>query len=97
MGKDCDSYTGKEKRNNCPHTMCRKPEEAAEMAAEAAVKKVFILMEVDIDDIDDLRKFREGLRFAEYMMDLFKKSLIRFVLAIVTVLAGSLVYFLSRG
>lgn len=58
------SYEGEERRAGaCPAPGCRLPE----AAADAAVKKVFAIFGVNIDDPQQVQKLQDLLRFAATM------------------------------
>lgn len=61
-------------------------------AADQAVKRVFEILGVDIDKPEQVEEFREGLRFGSYMMNLAKKSIAGFIIALFTSLAGAIVW-----
>lgn len=55
MGDPC-GYNGPERRESCKF---------ADAAADAAVKKTFSILGVDVDDPQQVENFRVGLRFSD--------------------------------
>ena len=70
-------YPGPDKRL-CPYQGCDKPNEAA----DKAVKKVFSILGVDVDDAKDVEHFREGLRFGESLHKMANKSMMTIVVVV---------------
>lgn len=57
-------------RVGCPIDHCQKPEEAASQA----VKKVFEILGVNVDDPVQVENFRKGLRFGEDLLKMTNKG-----------------------
>lgn len=79
------SYSGPDRRTStCPSPACREPEFAAHAAAEKAVRQVFAIMGVDVENPSQVEEFREGLRFGRAMLRMANRG----VLAFIVVAAG---------
>lgn len=72
-------YRGKERRaierRSCPYQECHKPE----VAAKQAVKQVFAILGVNIEEPSEVEQFREGLRFGEAMHKFANKGIMTMV------------------
>ena len=68
-----------EERRSCPAVNCQKPEEAA----RSAVKQVFNILGVDVDDPKQVEDFREGLRFGEGLLEMSKRGKIAVMLSVI--------------
>lgn len=77
-------YSGDDKRL-CPYQGCDKPTEAA----DKAVKKVFNILGVDVDDPKQVEQFREGLRFGESLHAMANKSMMTVVVVVSAALVGA--------
>lgn len=78
--------------NNCPSANCQKPEEAA----RKAVKHIFEILGVNVDDPQQVENFRKGLRFGEEMLAISKKGKIALMMSIIS-LATVYVVFKITG
>lgn len=77
MNNGCDS----------PHlTHC----EFADAAADAAVRKTFAILGVDVNDPKDVSKFQDSLRFGERLRNLADHGSIAFWCAIVLFIVGAI-------
>lgn len=64
-------WEGDERRGGvCPSPGCRLPE----AAADSAVRKVFAILGVDIDDPQQVQRFQDQLRFTAKLQDVFDKG-----------------------
>lgn len=75
--------------NGCesPHsTHC----EFADAAADAAVKKTFAILGVNVDDPKDVSRFQDSLRFGERLRNLADHGAIAMWCAIVLFLVGTI-------
>lgn len=68
--------------DNCP---------AARGAAKSAVKDVFAILGVNVDDPAAVEEFRKSLRFGDSMRKAADKGFIAFVLALVAMICAALV------
>lgn len=93
-------FPGPEKRK-CPYSGCTKPDEAA----HKAVKQVFGIMGINVDEPREIERFREGLRFGESLHKMANKSVMTAVVMITSALviatfiglAVKLEFFMSGG
>jgi hypothetical protein len=67
-------------RADCPAADCKKPEDAA----DHAVKKVFGILGVDVDNPKEVEQFRKGLRFGEAMHKYANKGMMTVVVVMST-------------
>ena len=74
-------YSGPERRSNCEH---------ADLAAEKAVKNVFSILGVNIDEPKEVREFQDSLRFSDRLRKTADKGIIAFVISIAGLLAAAL-------
>ena len=77
-------YHGPEKRL-CPFEGCSKPDQAA----HSAVKQVFNILGVDVDDPKQVEQFREGLRFGESLHKMANRSMMTIVVVVSAALVGA--------
>ena len=70
-----ENYGGPERRG-CPALGCREPKEAA----KRAVHEVFSILGVDVDNPEQVEKFREGLRFGQSMLKFANRGLMTFII-----------------
>ena len=88
-----NSYCGPERRNiQCPVDGCTKPEDAA----NGAVKKVFNILGVNVDDPKQVEDFRKGLRVGEEFVILARRGKIASVTAFVGLAAAAIWTALTR-
>lgn len=80
-------YNGIERRSTCEH---------AESAAKKAVKEVFAILGVDVDDPRQVKCFQEDLRFGEKLRKLSDKGLGGIVGAIAAIIGASIWYAVTR-
>lgn len=73
---ECKSY---EDADSCP---------AARGAAKEAVRQVFAILGVDIDNPKEVEEFRKSLRFGDSLRKAADKGFLAFVLILVTVAWG---------
>ena len=74
-------YAGPDRRTStCPSPACREPELAAHAAAKSAVREVFAIMGVDVENPSQVEEFREGLRFGRAMLRMANRGLLAFVI-----------------
>lgn len=64
---------------DCPVAGCQKPEEAA----RKAVKHVFEILGVDVDNPVQVEDFRRGLRFGEDMLRMTNKGKIAILMSFI--------------
>ena len=76
---DCEI---KEQADNCP---------AARGAAKSAVKDVFAILGVNVDDPAAVEEFRKSLRFGDALRKAADKSFIAFAIAVVGMVIAALV------
>lgn len=69
-----------------PEDTCR----YSEQAAEGAVRRVFSILGVDVDDPESVEKFRDSLRFGKAMHQAASKGAVAFISAF----GGVLCYFI---
>lgn len=69
---------------------CRLAEDAADAASDAAVKKTFAILGVDVDDPAEVENFRRGLRVGQTLQRAFDKGAVVAVSLIVAALIGAL-------
>jgi hypothetical protein len=74
----------------CPVDGCQKPEDAARMA----VKLVFEILGVNVDDPHQVEEFRKGLRFSEDLLKYSNKGKLGVLLSLITLATGALWYAL---
>ena len=67
------------KERRCPVANCQRPEEAAKVA----VKHVFEILGVDVDDPKQVEDFREDLRFSGGMRDMTRKGKIAMMVSFI--------------
>lgn len=80
-------YEGEERRaGSCPAPGCRLPE----AAADAAVKKVFAIFGVNIDDPQQVQQLQDLLRF----LATAKRTISVVLVGSMTVATGSLTYWI---
>lgn len=65
-------------------------ESAATDAAKQAVREVFYLLGVDVDNPKQVEEFRKSLRFSDELRKLSERGKIIFVAAFTTFIAGAL-------
>ena len=70
---------------HCPAEDCHKPEEAA----DSAVKKVFGILGVNVDDPKQVEQFRQGLRFGEALHKYANKSIMTIVVVVTVAMVGA--------
>lgn len=81
-------YEGPERRSHsCSFPNCGA---GTEDAANAAVKKTFAILGVDIDDPAEVETFRSSLRFADTLNKIASKSSIAFIVALITVITTAI-------
>lgn len=78
----------KEAGSNCPVGDCQKPE----VAAHLAVKKVFEILGVDVDDPQQVEEFRKGLRFSEELLKYSDRGKLAILLSFITLATGAIWY-----
>jgi len=83
MQSPCE-YKGEERRRNC---------EFADASAEAAVRKVFNILGVDVENPQQVERFRISLRFS----DKFSKFVDKGFFASATILATFIALILGYG
>ena len=76
------------RRKMCPIVGCAKPKEAAEYA----VKHVFEILGVNVDDPQQVENFRKGLRFGEEMLQMTKKGKVALMFSIISLATAALWY-----
>lgn len=69
---------------------------AADAAADAAVRKTFAILGVDIDDPQQVKRFQDSLRFSEKLNIMADKSVTVFVLALVAAGVGAFLLGLKQ-
>lgn len=67
-----------ERRQSCPESV---------QAADAAVKKVFAILGVDIDKPESVEEFREDLRFGKKLRKASDHGTLVFIAAVISALA----------
>jgi len=77
-----------EDRRICPVPNCQHPEDAA----KSAVKHVFEILGVNVDDPEQVENFRKGLRFGEEMLKYSKRGKMTMFLAAVTISTGYVIH-----
>lgn len=70
------------RKSTCPSSGCREPELAASEAADKAVRQVFAILGVNIDEPKEVENFRDGLRFGQSMLKLANRGIIAFVVVL---------------
>lgn len=68
---------------------CSHAAQAAEDAADSAVRKVFAILGVDLDDPKQVEEFREDLRFGAKLRKLAEHSVLAFFGAVATAFAAA--------
>lgn len=74
-------YKGPERRKQC---------EQADMAAEKAVKNVFSILGVNIDEPKEVREFQDSLRFGDRLRKTADKGIIAFIVSLAGLLGAAL-------
>lgn len=77
-----------EERRKCLVANCQKPEEAA----KKAVKHVFEILGVNVDDPQQVENFRKGLRFGEEMLQMTKKGKVAMMFSIISLATAAAWY-----
>jgi hypothetical protein len=93
FGSSCSNCSGENKnQEGCPYV-----EEHLEMAANAAAKKVFSILGVDIDSPKEVEEFRDNLRFGETMRKVAERGAIAFTgAAVTTIFAAFWTYIVDK-
>ncbi|QII84165.1 hypothetical protein G3T20_05285 [Bordetella hinzii] len=82
MPEDIARYRGPERRGD--------NDRAAEEAADKAVRKVFAILGVDIDNPAQIEEFREDLRFSKMLRELARKGMFAAAGALGLLLIGAM-------
>jgi len=80
-------YTGRERRK-CPYPSCT----AGEVSAEHAVRRVFAILGVNIDEPKEVAAFQDTVKFAGRLNKILDRSVLAFFVALATCLAGWVAY-----
>ena len=83
---------GENQESGCPVSSCNKPE----IAATKAVKHVFEILGVDVDNPKEVENFRKGLRFSEELLFLSKRGKVAVLCSFITLLTGAVWYSIFR-
>ena len=70
-----------ENAESCPHV---------QQSAELAVKKVFAILGVNVDEPKEVEEFRENLRFGAAMRRAADRGMLAFVVIIVTAIGAAI-------
>jgi len=77
-----------ERRRSCPISECTKPEDAA----HKAVKQVFDILGVNIDNAKEVEEFRKVLRFSGAMLNYSNKGKLATFLSLIAIATGFVVH-----
>ena len=77
-------------RLKCPVSNCQKPEEAA----TRAVKHVFEILGIDVDNPKQVENFRRGLRFGEDMYLYSKRAKLAVLFSMISLATAAIWYSL---
>ena len=77
-----------DRRKVCPIIGCQKPEDAA----HRAVKHVFEILGVNIDEPKEVECFRKGLRFGEEMLKYSNRGKMAMFLAAISIATGYIIH-----
>jgi len=92
-----DKWPEVERRYTCPVNACTKPEEAAERAADKAVRRTFAILGVNIDNPESVAAFNEDLRFNKTLRKLANKGLFTALGTVVALMITSVWMYWTRS